>query len=210
MKRPARLLIACLTTIVSGVATESSIPAENGVIEQRLIKVMASDQVTSAVLERQGDLYTVRVVLDVAKFNARERAIVTANRERLAANPPPPEDLESERKSYFLGNSIAELRGTTIWAPCGKRTVGARLVDRPAQAVTVSERDNRVAVWLLKGDGTQILPGAYNCVADTAMVEVQYRFPIPDGERAVAAAVRIDNEYHIESVQPLQPRTLFE
>src|SRR5690606_38570160 len=107
-------------------------------------------------------------------------------------------------------SAIAELRGTTIWAPCGKRTVGARLADRSAQTITVSERDSRVTVWLLKADGTQILLVGYSCVADGATVDLQYIFSTPDGDLAAAAAVRIDNEYHIESVQPEQSQPMFE
>ena len=63
-------------------------------------------------------------------------------------------------------------------------------------------RDNRVTVRLLKADGTRILPTGYSCDANAAAVDVRYRFSIADSERAIAAAVRIDNEYYIDRVQP--------
>ncbi len=67
-------------------------------------------------------------------------------------------------------------------------------------------------VWLLKADGTQILPAAYSCVPVPAVrgapssEEFSYRYSVADSTQAVAAAIRIDNEFYIEKLQPLESR----
>ena len=58
-------------------------------------------------------------------------------------------------------------------------------------------------MWLLRADGTQILPAGYSCTNNRASIDVQYRFPVDDSADAVAAAVRIDSNFHIEKLQPL-------
>jgi hypothetical protein len=65
-------------------------------------------------------------------------------------------------------------------------------------------------VWLLKADGTQIAPATYNCVyssrqppAPNDVVSIWYGFPMAEGAQAVAAAIRIDDDFYIEKLQPL-------
>jgi hypothetical protein len=63
-----------------------------------------------------------------------------------------------------------------------------------------------VTLWLLRADGTAIplkkepSLGAQQGVNTT---EVAYSVPLAAGEEAVAAALRIDDEYFVESLQPL-------
>ncbi|MEO6079802.1 MAG: hypothetical protein ABIQ86_08500 [Steroidobacteraceae bacterium] len=69
------------------------------------------------------------------------------------------------------------------------------------------------SVWLLRADGTQILPAVpstnpsldscsknLRCIA----VDVLYRFSIADATAAVAVAVRIGDDFYIEKLQPLE------
>src|SRR5690606_30689770 len=37
--------------------------------------------------------------------------------------------------------------------------------------------------WFLESNGAQIVPASYNCAADAASVDVQYRFHVTDGGR---------------------------
>lgn len=61
------------------VAPGIGVTAENAAATPELVKVMASDQVTTAVWTRHPDSYTFRLVLDVAAYDAKQRAMVSAN-----------------------------------------------------------------------------------------------------------------------------------
>lgn len=65
-------------------------------------------------------------------------------------------------------------------------------------------------VWLLRADGTQIrpissstIPSPDKCTGRCIAVEVLYRFSIADAEQAIAAAVRIGDDFYIEKLQSL-------
>mgnify|MGYP005812401365 CR=1 FL=1 len=67
----------------------------------------------------------------------------------------------------------------------------------------------QVTLWLLAGDGT-VIPvsrarslGAKTPRAADAPIEVAYSVPLASGERAVAAAIRVDDDFFIEALQPL-------
>jgi hypothetical protein len=67
-------------------------------------------------------------------------------------------------------------------------------------------------VWLLRSNGTQILPiyrspepDPAKCTLRCIAQEVSYRFSLADGDEAVAVVVRIDDEYYLEKLQPLKP-----
>jgi hypothetical protein len=69
-------------------------------------------------------------------------------------------------------------------------------------------KDPRVEVWLLKADGTQILPATYSCDLtrhgpDTSRphAEISYEFPLASADQAVAAAIRIEDRYFIQKLQ---------
>jgi hypothetical protein len=204
-RAPSVPLVTCLTTFVS-LAVTAAMAADSPVFEQPLRKAMSSDQITTAVLKQEGNEHTVRISLDREKFNERERAI-KATHEAQRADHPPTAPTDAERSSFFIGDTLNDLRGLTLWWPCGARTIGARLPNGPTGKVQQFEKDNRVTVWLLKSDGTQIMPTTYHCTEGAATVDVEYHFTIPERERPVAAAVRIDKEFFIEQIQsPAQAR----
>lgn len=61
-----------------------------------------------------------------------------------------------------------------------------------------------VEVWLLKADGTVIPVTREAPLANT--LEVGFSVPLAAGEAAVAAALKIDDQYFIEALQPLVTR----
>lgn len=215
MRQPAMILLApCLAAIVASGWSAGASCAED-IVTQNLDKVTTSGMVTTALWIRQSDFYRLQIVLDRARFEETQSAIFAANKERHAANPAQKTaDLEQlgGRTSQFLGDAILNLRGLTVWYPCGKRTLpvsamsiespGRRLVQTSTPDAPVA-KDNRVDVWLLKSDGMQMEPYRYSCDAGPTAVDVLYEFPASDNERPVAAAIRIDSEYYIEKLQPL-------
>lgn len=219
MKRPALMLLNCLATILACTASVVVPAAGGAAAAQDLAKVRASDLVMAAVWARQPDAYTLKVVLDRAKHTARQAAIVAANKERLASSPqpvlaaPPPGD-GIDHGSYFIRDTIASLRGVDPWFHCGRipRLIDGRRGSQAAPAPVPANpldsreaREHKVEVWLLRSDGTQILPEAYSCVPDPDAVEVVYTFPAADSQKAVAAAIRIEGDYYIEKLQALEP-----
>lgn len=142
-----------------------------------------------------------------------------------------------DRSSFFIGNTIAKLRGLDPTFGCrtltlvnGPRTSGEQTLLVPSaqpaaeiQSYPPMVRHPRIEVWLLKADGTQILPKVYSCVTGPAVRSVlsapepapplltkqdqfSYRYSVADSEQAVAAAIRIDDDFYIEKLQPLQSR----
>jgi hypothetical protein len=74
-------------------------------------------------------------------------------------------------------------------------------------------------VWLLRADGTLVVPAAYTCRLLPASPEAStsppsalrnksdeftYRYSVEEGAQAVAAAIRIDIDFYIEKLQPLE------
>ena len=231
MKRPAKLLLAaCLAMIVAGTGPEVIAAAEGGKVVQDLVKVRDSDVIRAALWTRQPDSYALQVVLDRARYDAKRKATAAVNKEQRAANeervvatqePVVATQVQGtpvDRGQYFIGNTIANLRGTDPWFPCGRtptlidgrRVVGQRqpgpMSAQMVQPNASKAKESRIEVWLLKADGTQILPAAYRCDSDPGAVDVTYGFSIADGEQAVAAAIRVVDDYYIEKLQPLQPR----
>jgi hypothetical protein len=135
-----------------------------------------------------------------------------------------------DRSSFFVGNTIANLRGLdpsfgcrTLTLVDGRRVVAGQSPPVPAappapsaptapvvQSYPPKIKYRRIDVWLLRADGTQILPAAYICAPPSASQskadEITYRYSVADSTQAVAAAIRIDNEFYIEKLQPLESR----
>jgi hypothetical protein len=66
---------------------------------------------------------------------------------------------------------------------------------------------DRVTLWLLKADGTVIparLVQAPGLKQGVSANEFTYSVPLSDGQAAVAAALRIGEEYFIEALRPLE------
>jgi hypothetical protein len=91
------------------------------------------------------------------------------------------------------------------------RTLDPAFVQVTGQRIAPVAAFPRIQVWLLRGDGTQVLPvwrsadpAANNkcgprCLAD----EVLYRFPVAGSTQAVAAAIQVGDAYYIEKLLPL-------
>jgi hypothetical protein len=257
MERTARLVsAACLATMVAGAGSEAIAAADNAVSTQDLANVKAAGQVT-ATWTRQPEFYTLQVLMEVSKPGP-PRASVPANpnaegvrqsgavnvaeslQKLLPQGMPSPNgggEVSPERSSYFIGNTIANLRELdpvfgcrTLTLVDGRRRIGGQSPAPPAPpvppAVVVQSyppaiKHRRIEAWLLKADGTQILPSAYTCVVVPASPgapdspqsaprnrseEFSYRYSIADSAQAVAAAIRIDNDFYIEKLQPLESR----
>jgi hypothetical protein len=81
----------------------------------------------------------------------------------------------------------------------------------PAAAQSQPARQPEVAVWLLRADGTQLVtrmprttPPPESCVIRCNAIEIQYRFSIAEATQAVAAAIRIGDDFYIEKLEPLE------
>jgi hypothetical protein len=70
----------------------------------------------------------------------------------------------------------------------------------------------RIQVWLLRSDGTQIIPSsvsaefptAKGCGTQSPTNEVLYRFPLRESAQAAAVAISVDDQYFIEKLRPLE------
>lgn len=227
MKRPARLLLAAyLVTIIAG-GSGSADAADAVALQHDLVNVTTSNQVLSAVWMRQSDSYSLKVVLDrsaaartarkpwnprqeAAKVNAA--APVEEYRPQLAPDGP-------DRGSFFVGNTIANLRGLDPVFDCrtltlvdGRRTGSPQTTPtqvNPSIARAANIKNPQIDVWLLKADGAQIHPVTSTCELGSKAsppredVTISYGYSVADIAQAVAVAIRIDGDYYIEKLQPL-------
>jgi hypothetical protein len=226
MKLSSHPLIAAVLALNFAAALPAATPAsEPAVLAQDLVKVTESGAVMAALWTRRTDSYTLQIVLDRSRYVARPVPAVTQKPATV------------DRSVYFIGNTIANLRGLDPSFGCRTLTLidGRRAVrGQPGSASAVVELNiapavqavptvqavqfeaPQVQVWLLKADGTQILPvlrspqpAARPCIAGRVMAdEILYRFPVAESAQAVAAAIRIGDEYYVEKLRPLeeQPR----
>ncbi len=82
---------------------------------------------------------------------------------------------------------------------------------RQSSAVPPSPQPAKVQVWLLEPDGTQVLPTRQSPAPTSQQLscgrcisyEFAYSFPLAAGREAVAAAVRINDDFYIEQLAPL-------
>jgi len=234
------LFAACLTMIVAATWPKATTAAEGETQAQDLAQVKAADQVMAARWARRPDAYVLQVVVAPSQVTtARAQATAdptapVAAQERpqpFGMLPPPTISIAGagpgqDRGSFFIGNTIASLRGLDPTF-CGRvltlvrdaRSAGGQPTPTPPIPLSVNQpyppriRDGRVEVWLLKADGTQILPATYSCdkgpraaPTESPPVEITYEFPLASGEQAVAAAIRIGENYYIEKLQPLTPK----
>jgi hypothetical protein len=218
MKSLARLLSATLLATIALFVTGSVTAAEDVATQQELAGVKTSNQVLSAIWKRQPDSYTLQIVLDRSRYSARSGAAASAQPQAAAVSS----SSAADGSSYFIGNAIANLRGLDPWIACGRTLTlidGRRVVQgRPTPAPppvpppgSLIGKERRVEVWLLRADGTYIPPANYSCVDASRTspgnpeISISYGYSTADTAQAVAAAVRIDNEYFIEKLQPLMP-----
>lgn len=182
---------------------------------QELTKVSALEGVTAARWAGNAEGYTLSVILDNAALREKQRALAAAN---TASNPPPPPPQqqppppvlppgEADRAAFFIGNTIENLRGLDPDLSCRMLTLidgrrPGRLSQQPA-SLPPAQRDGRVQVWLLKSDGTQLLPASYHCAKQGDLVHITYAFDAADIAAIDAAAVRVNRDYIIEPLRPL-------
>jgi hypothetical protein len=195
MIRPARQLVAaCIAIAASGVLTAAAGGEGTRVVAQDLVALRASQSVSAAIWTRRPDSsYTLQLVLWRGAFFEQG----TAN-----ANPA------VMRSSGFTGSPIANLNPT---ANLTSNPI-ANLSNIDPRAPAQQRKKLEITVWLLRADGTMIFPTSPStnpspdkCTGRCMTVDVQYRFPVADAVQAVAAAVRIGDEYYIEKLQSLEP-----
>lgn len=212
MKRSEKLLAAGLASILAGICPNVTVAAEGGVVAQDLMNVKASGQVTARWL-REPESYTLRVMVERSKPGPR--AITSASTQQKETQPATAAQQGGDRSSYFIGNTIANLRGLdpvfgcnrTLTVVDGRRTL-PNSVGRvpPVLPYDPKAKQPRVEVWLLKADGTHIPSADYSCASYPASTEAICEYAAADGSQAVAAAIRIDDEYYIEKLHPLEPK----
>jgi hypothetical protein len=102
-------------------------------------------------------------------------------------------------------------RGTLLRGSESRAMVGERIMPVSARSPGAQlPKPPETNVWLLRADGTQIrplhsatIPSPEKCTGRCIAVEVLYRFSIADAEQAIAAAVKIGDDFYIEKLQPL-------
>jgi hypothetical protein len=220
MNRSTTRLAASMATILVASFADLSSAAESALVAQDLTKVNAAGEVTARWVRAAGS-YAVEVVVE----RSRPRPAATNSpgstlspAQPLTAAPP-----YNEGTGHFIGNTIANLRGLEPAFGCNRTLTlvdGRRIAPNTAgvappltsRAPSVLHYDPkakqpRVEVWLLRADGTQIPSADYRCTSYAESTEARYEYPVADGGQAVAAAVRIDDEYYIETLQPLELKT---
>lgn len=231
MKRPARLLLpSCLAAAVASVSG-FVMGAEGVETQQELANVKTAKQVLSAVWMRLPDSYTLQVVIDRNMPTPRVVVDVREALKSLPQNtsrsqpqpipnwpvPEPRVDASLLAAREFIANTIANLRnldpafcGRTLTATDGRRIVPGQQAQAPVPApLPPWFRDRRVEVWLLNAGGTQIQNATYDCdfpgktLPAGIEISISYGYSVADGAQAVAAAIRIGDEFYIEKLQPL-------
>ncbi|MEO8314876.1 MAG: hypothetical protein ABI645_08795 [Pseudomonadota bacterium] len=223
MKSGHHLISACIATLAAIALPAVSAAAEIPVVAQDLLNVRASNKVAAALWTRRPDSYTLQIALPSSGCGGAKATTVAAEKA--------PEANSVDRSSFFIGNTIANLRGVDPgFGGCILMLIDGRRVVQgssqpessrpPEQAappklvVAPPKGPPSIQVWLLRADGTQIPPvmvamessNAYGCKANCPVSGKLYRFPLVEGAQAVAAAVQIDDDYYIEKLQPLEPK----
>lgn len=223
------ILFAAGLAITATSGLECASAAEAGAQAQDLVQVTATGPVTTAQWERRADSYTLHFTYDPSRSAAARQlattVVVIDTSAPVASNQASGEPMD--RGSYFIRNTVANLRGLdpafcgrTLTLVDGRRPTGGQTPPavRPAPAPTSTPmsvnqpyppkiRYGSIEVWLLKADGTQILPVTYSCdvaarpATGQTPVEITYEFPLAESEQAVAAAIRVDGNYYIEKLQ---------
>jgi hypothetical protein len=235
MRRSERILSAAVVATIAAMAgAQVTVAAEDGLSVQVLSKPLVPGKVNAALWTREAETYSLQVVVPPRfvgniieclrgldpTFGARASAVQGTPSQ--GAQGTRPEDIATvaEALNRLLPQNIATYQPVIVntAAEAGSRVA----LDRPPRITQV---------WLLRADGTQILPvsRSTSSIAEKSCAErhaaldararllkldsgrryddvIDYRFPAAESEQAVAAAFRIDEEYYIEKLQPLVPR----
>jgi hypothetical protein len=144
---------------------------------------------------------------------AEETPVVAQDLMALRASPNVSAALWTRRPDSYTLQLVLEppvaSGSRTLRLVDGRRMVSTTAQPLAAQAQLAPQPPTppQTNVWLLRADGTQILPRSptiAKCSLRCTAVEVQYRFTIAEATQAVAAAVRIGDEFFIEKLQPLE------
>jgi hypothetical protein len=204
MKAPSGFVLVACTAIVAAGGSGFITAAESAALVQELRNVKASDQVISALWQRQPESCTLRIVITrsaaPALVNVEEalKPLVPSQPSRMQPQHIPnwrpnwqqeAAAENAERSSRFIADTIARLRAMDP-------------VFSGAGTLPSEGKERRVEVWLLRADGSLIEPATYVREAG-ARVSVSYGYSIADSMQAVAAAIRIDDAYYIDKLLPL-------
>jgi hypothetical protein len=217
------------------VAVSASIAsaAEDSLTAQELSRPLASGKVSASVWSRQNDAYSLQLLVPtfIGKTVSCLRALDPAFGTRTLSTPAvqtqvapatralPPMIGDQAPPSAIVNVADALLKLVPQNISTYQPVMVAPAPDAPMVAF-VQKKPKVVQVWLLRADGTQILPVSRTEMTCTERVaqsksldaahrfndEIVYRFPVADSEQAIAAAIRIDDEYYIEKLQPLSAK----
>ena len=181
MQRSALLLlVACAAVMTTTVSAAD--PAEAIVRSQDLLNVRKAG-ITALWTRREGS-YTLQLVMPVV-LPARNSMSKPALRNTEAATLEP-----------------VDVRGVRIKAPVTSQATGI-------PGLTAAPLP-QLQVWLLGPNGAEILPsmrgGPFPAVCNLRCQaqDLLFRFSIPDGQQAVAAAIRVGDEFYIEKLHSLE------
>lgn len=218
MKHSTRHLIAALVVVPvaawSGVASAADAPASQPLVDtQELANTAAAEQVISATWIRQGDnTYMLRVVVKRPEpqgpVDVREalKSIPQAGPTwgpypipNWSESKPPvsPRDAEKERSSKFISDIIEKLRNLDPTFSCGARLGSSGELYRVVEA------------WVMKSDGSLMKPVNYTCETKTLEQEprgvlvTSYDYAAADGAMAIAATVRVSEDYYTDTLKPM-------
>jgi hypothetical protein len=228
VQRRRHVLVSACFAISASTAAVAATAAEDAVLAQDLVNVRASNKVTAAIWTHRPDSYTLQVVLAQSPY---QRLTTAAAAAPATSTPQETEGVNGspDRSSFFIGNTIANLRcmdpnfgGRTLTLLDGRRVVAGSTpaastaplepaTQRPMAAAPPSAPP-RIQVWLLRSDGTQIIPSsvsadfptAKGCGTQSVTNEILYRFPLRESAQAAAVAISVDDQYFIEKLRPLQ------
>lgn len=228
MQRHARMVRASFLAATAASVAGLVMGAQPLEAQQELVSVKSSRHVLSAVWTRHPDGYTLQVVIDRSMPSMPVTAVDTSEAripvpQNTGPTPQPIPNWQAdapskqERASIFIANTIANLRGLdasfcgrTLTSSDGRRNVPGQRVQAPATApLPPGFRDRRVEVWLLGAGGAQIQNATYNCddpgrnSSDRTDFLISYGYSVADGAQAIAAAIRIGDDFYIEKLQPL-------
>jgi hypothetical protein len=182
--------VGICSALYAGVISSASTPDL-----QELLKVRESGKFDKAVWMRGTHHYSLQIL------PLRPSVMPEASRATPAEAQPLPGTPGPTRGEFFLGNTIANLRGLdpVIDPPRILTLIDPRRVVSTAQQSSNAQpppAKPTIQVWLLRADGSQIVP-----TVDARYM--LYSVPAAEATAAVAAAIQIDDQYYIEKLQPL-------
>jgi hypothetical protein len=135
---------------------------------------------------------------------AQEHPVVAEELVKLRASGKVMTALWTARKDVYTLQLVLPLTVTAPPRPAGAQTA------RQSTAAPARPRPAHIQVWLLRTDGTQILPINQSPSADPARLtlgrisyEVSYTFSLAGGSEAIVAAVMINDDFYIDRLTPL-------